>query len=295
MNKPVPLKQPFIKELEPLAYSRRLSEVFDDFVTVAACCLSPRINERDESGALKGMREEDYLRVIKRYDRKGVDQLSKAFAELVIAMEEEPFTDPLGPVHMELQSGSSAQRGGEFYTPFHVSEMIARMTMTRSSFPQDRPLECNEPACGAGGMILASAKAAVELGVSPLRMRWVAQDISKLGCDMCFINTSLSGVPTEVVHGNTLSLEEWSRYPNVFWPAARGEDSHERLARVTLELLKGDRHEEVSKEDVEAQADKKEAQPVVKVEEVSPGRGAADAVAERSDRLGKNHEQGGLF
>ncbi|MCU0750720.1 MAG: hypothetical protein MUF13_14360, partial [Akkermansiaceae bacterium] len=49
------------------------------------------------------------------------------------------------------------------------------------------------------------------------RLRVTAIDISKVACDMCFINTTLWGIPTEVIHGDTLRLEFRASWRNIHW------------------------------------------------------------------------------
>ena len=93
--------------------------------------------------------------------------------------------------------------------------MIAHMIAGDSSLPPEGPVTLCEPACGAGAMILAYAKA-----LSPenrCRLRVTAIDISKTACDMCFINTTLWAIPAEVIHGNTLSMKFFASWRNIHW------------------------------------------------------------------------------
>ncbi len=47
------------------------------------------------------------------------------------------------------------------------------------------------------------------------RLRVTAIDISRTACDMAFINTTLWGIPTRIIHGNTLSMECWAAWSNI--------------------------------------------------------------------------------
>jgi methylase of polypeptide subunit release factors len=84
--------------------------------------------------------------------------------------------------------------------------MMAQMLVgDMSTLPAEGPITLCEPACGAGAMILSFAQAC-----SPearQRLRVTAIDINRTACDMTFINTTLWGIPTRVIHGNTLSNE----------------------------------------------------------------------------------------
>lgn len=46
-----------------------------------------------------------------------------------------------------------------------------------------------------------------------------AIDISRTACDMAFINTTLWGIPTRGMHGNTLSNEYWAAWSNIHYIA----------------------------------------------------------------------------
>jgi methylase of polypeptide subunit release factors len=86
--------------------------------------------------------------------------------------------------------------------------------LVRDPLPADGPIRFAEPACGAGAQILAFAKSLPTKDLSRLRVQ--AVDVSRVACDLCLINTTLWNIPTVVIHGNTLSLEQWGAWAN--WP-----------------------------------------------------------------------------
>lgn len=184
--------------------------IFDCFVKLSACALS------------NGQREEEYLEEVKRWKREELDLFVEAFALLIAEMEGKPFSDVLGPHYMEWALGEkTAKNNGEFHTPESLCQMMAAITITPQDV-EDAVLEkgyysISEPSCGAGAMILAVGKNLADSGYGHLirRLRVTAVDINKTSCDMCFINTSLWGIPCHVVHGNTLSLETWGEWRNI--------------------------------------------------------------------------------
>ena len=95
---------------------------------------------------------------------------------------------------------------------------MARMAMGDSeSFPAEGPVTVCEPACGAGAMILSVGETC-----SPemrRRLRVTAIDINRTACDMAFINTTLWGIPTRIIHGNSLSNEYWAAWSNIHYIA----------------------------------------------------------------------------
>lgn len=51
------------------------------------------------------------------------------------------------------------------------------------------------------------------------RLRVTAIDINRTTCDMAFINTTLWGIPTRVIHGNSLSNDYWAAWSNIHYLA----------------------------------------------------------------------------
>ncbi|WP_342751048.1 N-6 DNA methylase [Termitidicoccus mucosus] len=190
--------------LEQLIRRHDAHTVFTAFASLAACALA------------HGTREAEYLEEAKRWSRNELEIFSHALAALVMEMEAQPFTDLLGGHYMELALSHKGQKwNGEFHTPQNICEMIAHMLAGDSSLPPEGPVTLCEPACGAGAMILAYAKA-----LSPenrCRLRVTAIDISKTACDMCFINSTLWGIPVEIVHGNTIAMKFFASWRNIHW------------------------------------------------------------------------------
>lgn len=131
-------------------------------------------------------------------------------------MEARPFTDLLGGHYMDLALSHKGQQwNGEFHTPQPICELMARVIAGDAPPPDEGPITLCEPACGAGAMILAYAHALP--ADARRRLRVTAIDISKVACDMCFINTTLWGIPAEVIHGDTLRMEFRASWRNIHW------------------------------------------------------------------------------
>ena len=62
-------------------------------------------------------------------------------------------------------------------------------------------------------------------------MRVTAQDISKVGCDMAYVNLTLWGIPAHIVWGDTLRNTVNNSWKNVHW-ARVGEDSRLAIKRA---------------------------------------------------------------
>lgn len=143
-------------------------------------------------------REKRYLEIVNTYPDKG-----ERFAEMMawlVEMFEEEITDALGEIYME--SGCGNKYTGQFFTPFHVSKMCAQLALENSD---DKIYHVNEPSCGGGGMILASAKVLQDRGINyQKRMRVVAQDLDWIGVYMTYVQLSICGIDAVVVQGDTL-------------------------------------------------------------------------------------------
>ena len=146
---------------------------------------------------------------------------------LVDTLEDGP-DDVLGSIYMESDMGSKAT--GQFFTPFHLSVLSARLGLQNfiSSFDDKMTkLTINEPSCGGGGMIIATAKVLHENGIDYQKcMDVVAQDLDWKGVYMCYVQLSLLGIKAICVQGNTLAdpydLERTPKGNMLITPAKKG-------------------------------------------------------------------------
>jgi hypothetical protein len=100
-----------------------------------------------------------------------------------------------------------------------------------------------EPACGAGGMVLAFAKALEDEGINfQKHLHVTAQDIDPGSVHMTYVQTALMGIPAVVIQGDTLRgtatahwftpfhvLYGWNRrlYHDATQPAEVAEITHQ--------------------------------------------------------------------
>jgi hypothetical protein len=99
---------------------------------------------------------------------------------------------------------------GQFFTPYDVSRMIAEMTLDTVDeiIAEQGFVTIQEPACGAGGMIIAAADVLQRKGFDIGQQLYVdATDISPMCFKMSYLQASLRGIPATIRRGNTLSLE----------------------------------------------------------------------------------------
>jgi len=190
----------FIRTFKNTARHEHRYDVWRDFVTMAACSL--------HNGFFKcETREAEYLKIIHRYEKADQQRFPELLGCLIEMLEPEP-RDVLGPLYMELEIASKDR--GQFFTPPELSEMMARLTTDdpKAALKTQPFITMQEPACGAGGMVLALVKTLIDAGYNPAEVLWVqCIDIDRLAALMCFVQLTLWHVPAEVVVGNTLTLE----------------------------------------------------------------------------------------
>lgn len=89
--------------------------------------------------------------------REDMMKIIRCYVEAVSTNE--PFTDILGPVYMELASHGSKQQLGQFFTPQPVAYMMAQMQMPEiGPNPAGGLWTVQDPACGSGVMLLSFAQ-----------------------------------------------------------------------------------------------------------------------------------------
>ncbi|MEM7146336.1 MAG: N-6 DNA methylase [Verrucomicrobiota bacterium] len=197
--------------------------VFSDFCRMAACALAAN------------SREDEYFEAIKPYSKDELKKFTQAMALLIAEMEKSPFSDILGPYYTEIAAHSSKQARGEFYTPPEICELMASIAVDiEATKTKGLPISVNEPCCGSGGMVLALAKFFAPDSVDLLRV--TCQDINPVAVDMCYINTTLWGIPANIILGNTLHMTIDKSWRNFHWHRV-GEDQRQSIDQM-MDLLK---------------------------------------------------------
>lgn len=181
------------------------TDAFRAFVRMSACAVSVQA------------REDEYLEEVKRWPAKVLPKFAECLCILSEAMTADPYRDVIGAAYFEYRSSSSAKWGGEFYTPYEVSKLIAQMTIGAIEVPEGRPLTLLEPACGAGQMVLCAAEVFKSQNVPLRHLQTICIDVNAQACDMCYLNCTLWGIPAMVIHGNTLSAKGFKGWVNPFW------------------------------------------------------------------------------
>jgi len=192
-------KQSFIKNFNSIAKHKHRYQVFSDFVTMSAIALHNAVNKSETL-------ESEYMEIVGKYSKDEACKMSELLANLIELLEPEP-RDVLGGLYMELELGNT--NNGQFFTPPDVSLMLAQLSYGDKLESLKKPfITLSEPACGAGGMVLAFVKTMLNNKHNPAEKLWVqCTDIDRIAGLMCYLQLSLWHVPAEVIIGNTLSME----------------------------------------------------------------------------------------
>ena len=197
------IRKRFIKTIQYLAPHRHLWETWNDFVSLAALSLS-NVFEFDSE------REQRYLDIIAKYSPEEAKQFSELLQLTIEALDLE-FCDFLGSIFMELELGNHWT--GQFFTPYSLSLLTAQMIVSPDDFGDGQVRTLQEPAAGSGCMVIAVCDHLKRNKVNYQRqLKVTAVDVSHTAACMCFIQLSLLGCDATVIHGNTLSTEEYGRY-----------------------------------------------------------------------------------
>lgn len=161
-------------------------QVFDDWIALMFWALQRN--------------DEEYLKIVSRYrnerpqGEREIDHFCHAFGLL---MKEMAATNKelLGELYMTWEV--SNKYTGQFFTPWHIAELMAKMTS-----PHSRILD---PCCGSGVMLIAAAKnMTAEQEDESL---FVGQDIDFTCVMMCALNLTFFNLNGYVILGDSLRME----------------------------------------------------------------------------------------
>lgn len=157
-------------------------------------------------GELWKSRETDYCNTVKRYSDEQLLKFVDLGKMLINLYEQEGPYDALGDIYMTAKCGNKST--GQFFTPFNISVLTAQL----QSYPTEGRIELNEPSCGAGGMILATAKVINERGGNAQRqLKVTANDLDWNSIYMAYVQLSLNGIDAVCIQEMLLQMKRFQR------------------------------------------------------------------------------------
>ena len=193
----------FMDRFNKLTMRRSDWQVWSDLMAVMACSIA---NIFDPNTDRKTKREEEYSSCMERLEDEEIP--AQMLAVVTNALENNPEQDFLGQMFMNLNLGSHWK--GQFFTPFHVSQMMAQINLPEDTVKKEIEnrgwISVNDPACGAGSMLIAAASVLKKNGINyQQNVAIIANDIDRVAAQMCYIQLSILGCPGYVVVADTLT------------------------------------------------------------------------------------------
>ncbi len=228
-----PFLKPFLSLIDEISRREgwRESEAFGRWLEASHCALANPAYKLAGATDLWDANEARYLEVVAgcRQPKETMGQMGEALGVVTEALEAEP-SDFLGPIFSEVTANA---RTGQFFSPWSLCLMMAKMTLNDgAALLEDaraagrRYISLQEPVVGAGGMVLAASVALRDQGICPSRQaHWVCVDVDRKAVSTAYIQASLTATSATIIHGNTLSLEEWGSTPTlmaVMYPKFKG-------------------------------------------------------------------------
>lgn len=202
-------RKELISEIKSLAQSQGLNTVFTTFLEIVANSLA---GQTDPENAEK--REQRYQEMASTMSPELLSSYARMLALLFLTVREyrDDPCDILGGIYHELNLNN--EWNGQHFTPDNVCRLMAQITLPSDELSvKDGPITINEPTCGSGTMVIGAIWAMQQQDFDYRRNTFfVAQDIDIRCVWMTYIQLSLYEIPAMVIHGNTLTMEEWDRW-----------------------------------------------------------------------------------
>lgn len=207
-----PTIQEIIKLIDSCSYKVSIHEFLSDLFEMSAIAVSNQFSFNEE-------REKTYKLIINKYDKNTQSIIVEIFTKIFLLLSGQiyfGFNDYLGELYMK--SSTSSSKAGQFFTPYHLSKMCAKLNVSESVVNEikeiDGILTLHEPTCGAGGMVLATADILYNEYHFNISRNLLVEcgDIDRRCVHMTYLQLALAGIPAIVYHRNGLTLETWDKW-----------------------------------------------------------------------------------
>lgn len=196
----------FLKSFQKLTYRHRAWDVWRDYILLHACSISNVLDKENYD-----QREKRYLKIINQYSKEEQAIFPELAAYTTMALDQNQEQDFLGKMFMRLNLGDRST--GQFFTPYHVCELMAEITMddVEEEVKRKGYVSVNDPCCGAGATLIAGVHAIrkrLEKCDPPMNYQnhvlVITQDIDEIVALMCYVQLSLLGVAGYIKVGNSI-------------------------------------------------------------------------------------------
>ena len=207
------LRKEILGIFESLRYKRDLRSVYSDFLEMTAIAVSNSAERIAMPGRFEE-REKRYLSLAKTYKRDELMKFSEVFALFVklqdYNLQSQGAKDILGGLLMELGLGD--KWGGQFFTPDHVANLMAKLTYTEEGLKKEIEergfVYASDPAVGGGVTMIGLVNAMLDGGCNPQRELFIeCGDLDKRACFMTYIQLATLGIPAIVKNQDAMTGE----------------------------------------------------------------------------------------
>ncbi len=209
----IPTVAEIVKEVQRASVRASTSKLLSDVFECGAIAISNKVDFTQYE-----QREEHYKDIMNSYSPKERETLTEIFAKIFallssVVYDDGEFDDYLGSIFMQSDMGN--KHAGQFFTPYHISKLCAKMSIGEDAAAKakdDEILTINDPCSGSGGMMIAALDVLHnDYGVNYAYNCFVeCSDIDIRCVHMTYLQLSLAGVPAIVKHQNSLTREVWS-------------------------------------------------------------------------------------
>lgn len=200
-----------IRGIQKLAYRHPTYQIFQDWLELSAIAISNSVDLANYED-----REKRYLELINQYNKEEQSALAELLSTLIMVMQEQSenskLCDILGEVFHGLELHNKYK--GQFFTPNHICEFMGRSVIAgdiEEVISERGFFSVCEPCVGSGGLVIGLADAMAHHKHNyQTELVVTACDIDIKCVHMAYLQLSLYGIPAKIIHGNSLTGEQWS-------------------------------------------------------------------------------------
>lgn len=199
-----------ISEIQKLGQSQGLNTVFSTFLEISAVCLDAQFNPEHRE-----QQKARYAAMTANMTPEELSVYAKMLALLYLEIRkcrDEP-RDILGSVYHSLNLNN--EWNGQFFTPDYLCRMMAELTgfVSEEDLKKKGYATIQDPACGSGAIFLAYVYARKQRGMDfQTTHLFVGRDNDIRCVWMAYIQLCLYEIPAVVIHGDSITMEEWSTW-----------------------------------------------------------------------------------
>lgn len=208
INAEIKIRREIVDLIKTIGEKHSTWKVFEDFLAISAISISNAFNFQEE-------RENTFHNISCNYNKDELNNMAKILSLLtqLLTLYKTSPQDVLGVIFHDLQLHNKYK--GQFFSPHHICEFMGQMLISnnKETINNKGYISICEPCCGSGAMLLGAACAMTSHNYNYQKQMIVTAIDIDINCVyMTYIQLALCGIPAVVIHGNTLTVSEWSRW-----------------------------------------------------------------------------------